>query len=94
MTQPETVFEKMDQVASGGRVAVRAAAFAVGGRARGGVTLSVVVPEGFGSAQSDGAVSATLLLNPDEGLAIADWLREAFHAVDTVGPGLYDSTGS
>ena len=64
MTEPESLFEQMDQVASGGRVAVRAAAFAVGGGARGGVTLSIVVPEGFGSAQSDGTVSATLLLDP------------------------------
>jgi hypothetical protein len=88
--EPKTLFEKQDGVLSGGRVGVRGAEFSVGGRPRGGVTLSVHVPRDFAQSHEDGSVSATLILNPDEGLGIAEWLREAFHAVDQVGPPLYD----
>ncbi len=86
--EPRTHFEKWDSVLSGGIVKVRAAEFSVGGQPHGGVTLTVVTPGEFGQLNDDGSVSATLLLNPDEGLAVAEWLRQAFHAVDTVGPPL------
>jgi hypothetical protein len=87
--EPETRYEKSDQTLSGSRVGVRAALFSVDGKPHGGVTLTVRVPGDFAQTGTDGGVSATLLLNPDEGLAIADWLREAFHAVDREGPPLY-----
>jgi len=87
--EPETHFEKSDVTLSGSRVGVRAAMFSVGGQPHGGVTLTIRVPGNFGGTGEDGSVTATLLLNPDEGLAVATWLREAFHAVDRLGPPLY-----
>jgi hypothetical protein len=87
--EPKTVFEKADQTASGSRVGVRAALFSVGGRPHGGVTLTIHVPTQFANSFADGSVSATLMLNPDEGLAIGEWLREAFRAVDHLGPPMF-----
>jgi hypothetical protein len=52
------------------------------------VTLSVVVPDGHFNAV-DGRVAATLLLNPDEAVGIAEWLREAFRAADEAAPPMY-----
>lgn len=92
--EPRTLFERQDVVASGSRIGIRAATFFVGGRPHGGVTISLLVPPEFGVVNPDGSVSATLLLNPDEGLAVAGWLREAFHAADPAGPPLYEHEGS
>lgn len=86
---PRTVFEKADKTASGSRVGVRAALFSVGGQGRGGVTLTVHVPAEFAQSFADGSMSATVMLNPDEGLAIGEWLREAFRAVDHLGPPMF-----
>lgn len=88
---PKTVFEKADQTASGSRVGVRAALFSVGGQPHGGVTLTIHVPKEFAQSFADGSMSATLMLNPDEGLAIGEWLREAFHSVDRLGPPIFSN---
>jgi hypothetical protein len=92
--EPKTVYEKADETASGGRIGVRAALFSVGGSPRGGVTLTVHVPAEFAKSFADGSVSATLMLNPDEGLGIGEWLREAFRAVDHLGPPMFGESAS
>ncbi len=89
MTQPRTVWEDQDGVLSGGAGMVRAAAFRVGDAERGGVTLSVRVPDGFFMPIEGGGASATLLLNPNEARGFAAWLNAAADAADAAGPPLY-----
>lgn len=78
-----------DGVLSGGSAVVRAAAFAVGGVERSGVTLTIQVPEGFHHALDGGGASATLLLNPAEARGFAAWLDSAADAAEAAGPPLY-----
>jgi hypothetical protein len=87
--EPTTVWEGQDGVQSGGGAIIRAAAFTIGDVARGGVTLSVRVPEGFWQAVAGGGMAATLLLNPNEARGFAAWLDDAATAADAVGPPLY-----
>lgn len=88
--EAQTLFEKADATLSGSRIGVRAARFTVGGKPRGGVVLTLRVPGALAQTLPDGSVASSLTLNPDEGLGIAEWLREAFRAADPVGPALYD----
>jgi hypothetical protein len=74
---------------SGGGTIVRAGAFTIAGAERGGVTITVQVPDGFWSALDAGGANATLLLNPDEARRVATWLDAAADAADEVGPPLY-----
>jgi hypothetical protein len=83
------VWREQDGVQSGGGGTVRAAAFTIGGTERGGVTLTVQVPDGHWSPVDGGGVNATLLLNPDEARGFAAWLDAAADAADKVGPPLY-----
>ena len=53
---------------------VRAAAFEIGNEARGAVTLTVRVPDGFWAGVEGGGASATLLLDSDEARGFAAWL--------------------
>jgi hypothetical protein len=87
--QPRTGWQEQDGVQSGGGGIVRAAAFTVAGAERGGVTISVQVPDGFWSALGGGGANATLLLNPDEARGFAASLDAAADAADDVGPPLY-----
>jgi hypothetical protein len=87
---PKTVFEKADATLfpyrrHGGAVLGRR-------RATRWRHVSLHVPGRMVRVEADGSANATLLLNPDEGLAIAEWLKEAFHAIDRLGPPLYDNT--
>ena len=68
---------------------VRAAAFTVAGAERGGVTITVQVPDGHWSALDGGGANATLLLDPDEARGFAAWLDAAASAADDVGPPQY-----
>ena len=69
---------------------MRGAAFPVGGIERGGVCLTLQVPDGLFAAISGGGVSATLLLTPSEARGFAAWLDAAAEAADAVGPPLYE----
>lgn len=86
---PETIWETTDQVASGSRIAVRAAAFSVASIYRGGVTLTIRVPAEFGRVLADTTVTATLLLDPTEAAGLAGLLLEASDRAGPIGPGLY-----
>ena len=79
----------MDEVASGTRIGLRAAAFKVAGEERSGVVLSVAVPRGFHEPLPDDAVSASVLLNPTEARGLALWLTEAADAAINAAPPLY-----
>lgn len=83
-----TLWERSGEVASGMRAAVRAATFSVGDETRSAVTVTVVVPADFFTA-ADGGVAATVLLNPDEAVLVADWLREAFATAEAAAPPMY-----
>ena len=87
--EPRTVWQEQDGVQSGGGATVRGAAFTVAGAERGGVTLTIQVPDGFWSALERGGANATLLLNPHEARGFAAWLDAAAGAADEVGPPLY-----
>jgi hypothetical protein len=88
--EPRTLWERNDEVASGSRVGVKAAAFEVGAIVRGGVTLTTRVPSEFGQMhQQDGSVIGTLLLDPTEARGLAQLLQEAADEAEKVGPGLY-----
>jgi hypothetical protein len=89
MTQPRTVWQDQDGVSSGGGGIVRAAAFPIGDGERGGVTLTLQVPDDLFAPIEGGGASATLLLNPDEARGFAAWLDAAAEAADSVGPPLY-----
>jgi hypothetical protein len=86
--EPTTLLEKADETASGMRVRVRATTFEVGGGRRAAVTVTLVVPDGHFNVV-EGGVAATILLNPDEAIGIAGWLREAFEAADSAAPPMY-----
>ena len=86
--EPTTLLEKADDTASGMRVGVRAATFDVGGERRAAVTVTLVVPDGHFNVV-EGGVAATILLNPDEAIGVAEWLREAFGAADSAAPPMY-----
>ena len=60
------MWQEQDGVLAGGGAVVRAAAFGVGGQVRGGVTLTLQVPDGAWQPLDGGGASATLLLGPDE----------------------------
>ena len=68
---------------------IRSAAFSIGSGWRGGVTLSVSVPDGFAETIRGGGSTATLLLDPDEARDLAWWLVEAADSAGAAGPGLY-----
>jgi hypothetical protein len=87
--EPQTVWEREDQVASGSRVAVRAAAFSIASTRRGGVTLTTRVPSEFGELLPDGSVTVTLLLDPSEATGLAELLREASAQAAKAGPGIF-----
>lgn len=89
MSQPRTVWEQSDGVASGGGGVIRAASFPVGGDERGAVTFTVRVPDDFFAPIEGGGATATLLIAPDEARDFASWLEEAAAAADRVGPPLY-----
>jgi hypothetical protein len=61
----------------------------MGDATRGGVTLTVRVPDGFWKAVEGGGMTATLLLNPDEARGFGSWLIEGADAADQAGPPLY-----
>jgi hypothetical protein len=88
--EPKTLLEMADDTKSGSRIGVRAAQFTVGGKPRGAVIMTIRVPGNFALTGDDDSVAASITLNPDEGLGIGDWLRQAFAAADQVGPGVYD----
>ena len=90
MTEPRTVWQGQDGVASGGGAIVRGAAFPVGGIERGGVSLTLQVPAGFFGEIDGGGASATLLLTPQEARGFAAWLDAAAESADAVGPPLYE----
>jgi hypothetical protein len=69
---------------------VRTVAFAIGDTERGGVTLTVQVPDGFYAPIDGGGATATLLITPNEARGFASWLEEAAEAADVVGPPLYE----
>jgi hypothetical protein len=73
------------------RIMVRAAAYTISAGARGAVTVTVAVPEGYSAPLDSGGASATILLDPEEALGLREWLREASEAASSVGPGLYES---
>jgi hypothetical protein len=83
------VWEEQDGVLSGASGTVRAAAFQVAGAPRGGVTLTIRVPDGFWAKTKGGSAWATLLINPNEARGFAAWLDSAADAADRVGPPLY-----
>jgi hypothetical protein len=87
--EPQTLWEAEDQVASGSRVAVRAAAFSISSVRRGGVTLTVRVPAESGQVLGDGSVTVTLLLDPTEASGLGELLRQASGHAAAAGPGLY-----
>jgi hypothetical protein len=87
--EPRTLWERADQVASGSRIAVRAASFTVANVRRGGVTLTMRVPGESAQILPDQTVIATLLLDPTEAVGLADLLREASEEAYRAGPGLY-----
>lgn len=88
--EPRTLWEQNDEVASGSRIGVRAAAFAVGAVTKGGVTLTTRVPGEFGWVHAeDGSIVGTLLLDPIEARGLAELLRQAADEAEKVGPGLY-----
>lgn len=87
--EPTTLMEQANETASGMRVGVRAATFDIGGDRRAAVTVTLVVPDGHFNLV-EGGVAATILLNPEEALGIAEWLREAFAAADSAAPPMYD----
>jgi hypothetical protein len=87
--EPQTLYEKADATRSGSRIGVRAARFIIGGSPRGGVALTLTVPSSSAQTFADDSVATSIMLNPDEGLAIAEWLREAFQAADPIGSPLY-----
>jgi hypothetical protein len=87
--EPRTVWQEQDGVQSGGGAVVRAAAFSVREADRGGVTLTVQVPQTFWASLDGGGATATLVLNPDEARGIAGWLDAAADAADETGPPLY-----
>ena len=74
---------------SGGGGIIKAAAFSVEGSPRGGVTLTIQVPDGSFAPIQGGGMSATLLLNPLEARGFAAWLDAAADAADQAGPPLY-----
>lgn len=88
----ESIYENASETASGQRIGVQAARIPAGGEYRGGILVTIKVPGPHTHTDRDGSVTATITLNPGEGLVIADWLREAFHAADRVGPELYPDT--
>jgi hypothetical protein len=59
--EPTTLWEEKDGVRSGGGAMVRAAAFEIGNEARGAVTLTVRVSDGFRASIEGGGASATLV---------------------------------
>ena len=83
------MWQKQDEVQSGGSAMVRGAAFTIAGAERGGVALTVLVTDGGWAALDRGGASATLLLDPDEARGFAAWLEDAADAADEVGPPLY-----
>ena len=88
--EPRTLSEQSEEVASGSRIAVRAAAFSVASALRGAVSLTVRVPAELGHVKpEDGSVVGTVLLDPVEARGLAEWLRDAAEQAETVGPGLY-----
>ena len=58
MTRPSTVWEDQDGVSSGGGGIVRAASFPIGDGERGGVTLTLQVPNDFYAPIEGGVVPA------------------------------------
>lgn len=88
---PQTVWEKSDRLLAGGMIAVRGVGVPHAGRTHGAVAVTVLVPAGsYQVVESDGAMTATLLVGPGEALGVSAWLREAAQAADAVGPPLYD----
>lgn len=88
--EPRTLWEANDEVASGSRIGVKAAAFEMGATTKGGVTLTTRVPGDFGQVLSeDGSIVGTLLLDPIEARGLAELLRQAAEEAEKVGPGLY-----
>lgn len=85
-----TLSEVNDEVASGSRIGVRAAAFSIGDGTRGGVVLTTRVPSDFGHIHpEDASVVGSLVLDPSEARGLSELLREAAEAAEKVGPGLY-----
>ena len=68
---------------------MRAAEFTIEGTARGAVTLTLAVPDGFFTARSDGGMTATALMNPEEARQLAHAFHAASEAADRAGPPLY-----
>ncbi len=87
--EPTTVWQEQDGVHSGGGAIIRAASFSGGGSSKGGVTLTVRVPDGYWQGIDGGGMAATLLLNPNEARGFAEWLDAAAEAAEAVGPPLY-----
>jgi hypothetical protein len=88
--ESRTLSEQTEEVASGSRISVRAAAFSVADAVRGAVTLTLRVPADFGHVKpDDGSVVGTVLLDPIEARGLAEWLRDAAAEAETAGPGLY-----
>jgi hypothetical protein len=85
----QTVWEESTQVLAGMRLMVRGAQFMVERSSRGAVTVTAAVPDGFWAARSDGGMTATALMNPNEARSLAGWLIAAAAAADETGPPLY-----
>ena len=71
------------------RIMIRSTAFSSGSGWRGGVTLTVAVPDGFAETIRGGGSTATLLLDPDEARDLAQWLVESADGAGAAGPGLW-----
>jgi hypothetical protein len=73
-------------------LAVRGVGLPEDAELRGAVAITVHLPAGSAQVAEDGAVTATVLLGPDEALGVVAWIREASEAARTVGPPLFDWT--
>jgi len=87
---PRNIWWREQQFRSGVRIAVTGAAFLIDGSARGGVTVTMAVPDDLSRSLEGGGVSATVLLDPTEAQTLCEWLRAAADSIANVGPGLYD----
>lgn len=87
----DATWDKSDRLLGGGLIAVRSVPIPVDEQTMAAVAVTLRVPAGqFQVAESDGMVTATVLLGPGEALGIGLWLREAAQAADKIGPPLFD----
>ena len=91
---PQTVWEKSDRLLSGGMIAVRAVTVPHDGESKAAVAVTVhISADQASTVDTDGSMTATILVGPGEALGISAWLRQAALAADSVAAPLYDWPG-